>query len=165
MRLSEVDIKTIQENVFSLIGDQWMLVTAGDEKTCNTMTASWGGLGVLWNKNVATIYVRPTRYTKEFLDREDRFTLSFFDEEYKKSMGVCGSRSGRDCDKLELAGLHATYYEGVPYIEEARMVIVCKKIYHDTIKPENFLEDAIDNNYPLKDYHSIYYGEIQKVFA
>lgn len=164
MRLKEVEVKTIQENPFSLIGDRWMLVTAGNKEKCNTMTASWGGLGVLWNKNIATIYIRPTRYTKEFLDKENTFTLSFFNEKFKKALGICGSKSGRDFDKFKLSGLHTSYYEDTPYIEEANLVIVCKKIYSDIIKPENFLEDEIDKNYPLKDYHTLYYGEIKKVF-
>lgn len=163
MRLIEVDIKTIQDNPFSLIGDRWMLITAGNKEKCNTMTASWGGLGVLWNRNVATIYIRPTRYTNEFLTQEDTFTLSFFEEKYKKALGICGSKSGRDCNKFELSDLHVEYYEETPYLKEASMVMVCRKIYHDIIKPECFLDDSIEQNYPLKDYHIVYYGEIQGI--
>lgn len=163
MNFNEVDIKNFKTNPFTLIGDEWMLITAGTKEKCNTMTASWGGVGVIWGKNVATIYIRPTRYTKEFIDREDSFTIAFFDKEYKKALGICGSKSGRDCDKIKEAGLTVGFDGEVPYINEAKMVLVCKKLYHDEIKPNNFVEDWIDDNYPDKDYHTMYIGEIVKV--
>lgn len=163
MNFKEVDIQTIRTNPFTLIGDEWMLITAGTKAKCNTMTASWGGVGVIWNKNVATIYIRPTRYTKEFIDREDMFTISFFDKKYKKALGICGSKSGRDCDKINEAGLTVGYDGDTPYINEAKLILICKKIYQDEIKPENFKEISIDDNYPNKDYHTMYIGEIVKV--
>ncbi|ROR30814.1 flavin reductase like protein [Mobilisporobacter senegalensis] len=163
MNFKEVDIQTIRTNPFTLIGDEWMLITAGTKAKCNTMTASWGGVGVIWNKNVATIYIRPTRYTKEFIDREDMFTISFFDKKYKKALGICGSKSGRDCDKINEAGLTVGYDGDTPYINEAKLILICKKIYQDEIKPENFKEIWIDDNYPNKDYHTMYIGEIVKV--
>ena len=86
----KIDPKQIEQNVFSMIGEQWMLVTAGTKENCNTMTASWGGLGVLWNKPVATAYIRPQRYTKQFLDEHEYFTLSFFGEEFRKELTLCG---------------------------------------------------------------------------
>ena len=97
--MRKIDPKELTQNVFSAIGDQWMLITAGTPEHCNTMTASWGGLGVIWNIPSATCYIRPQRYTKEFVDREDYFTLSFFGEEHRKSLQLCGSRSGREVDK------------------------------------------------------------------
>ena len=90
----KVDPKTLSENVFSLIGDKWMLITAGSRERCNTMTASWGGLGAIWGAPAATCYIRHQRYTKEFVDREEYFTLSFFGEEYRKALSLCGSKSG-----------------------------------------------------------------------
>ena len=96
----KIDPKQLEQNVFSMIGDQWMLVTAGTAETCNTMTASWGGLGILWNKPVATAYIRPQRYTKQFMDENEYFTLSFFGEEYRQQLALCGSKSGRDVDKV-----------------------------------------------------------------
>ena len=99
-----IDPKELNQNVFSMIGEQWMLVTAGTAERCNTMTASWGGLGVLWGKPVATVYIRPQRYTLEFVEREDCFTLSFFGEEYRKALALCGSKSGRDVDKVKECG-------------------------------------------------------------
>lgn len=163
MNFNEVDINSFKTNPFTLIGDEWMLITAGTKEKCNTMTASWGGVGVIWGKNVATIYIRPTRYTKEFIHREDSFTIAFFDKQYKKALGICGSKSGRDCDKIKEAGLTVGFDGEVPYINEAKMVLVCKKLYHDEIKPNNFVENWIDENYPNKDYHTMYIGEIVKV--
>ena len=100
----KIDPKTLKENVFSLIGDQWMLITAGTPEHCNTMTASWGSLGVLWGKNVATIYIRPQRYTYEFVERSDFFTLAFFGREYHKALALCGAKSGREVDKAKACG-------------------------------------------------------------
>ena len=105
MAFKEVDIKSLNFNPFTKIGSEWMLITAGDESGCNTMTASWGGLGVLWGKNVATCYIRPQRYTKKFVDANDTFTLSFYGPEYKQALSICGSKSGRDCDKVKEADL------------------------------------------------------------
>lgn len=163
MSFKEVGIDLIKMNPFTLIGDEWMLITAGDKEKCNTMTASWGGVGVIWNKNVVTIYVRPSRYTKEFIDKENMFTVSFFDQQYKKALGICGSKSGRDCNKIEEAGLTVGYDENVPYLNEAKLVLVCKKLYHDVIKPDNFKEKWINDSYPNEDYHIMYIGEIIKV--
>ena len=96
MMFHEIAPKTLTENVFSLIGDRWMLITAGTPDHCNTMTASWGGLGVLWRKPMATIYVRPQRYTFGFIEQSDEFTLSFFGPQWKKALSYCGAVSGRD---------------------------------------------------------------------
>ena len=159
--------KEIVGNPFAMIGDQWMLITAGNGENCNTMTASWGGLGVLWNAPVATCYVRPQRYTKEFLDREEYFTLTFFGEEYRKALSLCGTKSGRDMDKVKECGFTVkTAACGAPYFEEAETVFVCRKLYSDFIKPEKFCDDTLDGKiYGLKDYHKFYVGEIVKVLV
>lgn len=99
MSFKEVKMEELNFNPFTKIGTEWMLITAGDEKKFNTMTASWGGVGIMWNKNVVTTYIRPQRYTKEFVDANEYFTVSFYDKEYKKALNICGTRSGRDCDK------------------------------------------------------------------
>lgn len=159
-----IDPKTIEKNVFSAIGKDWMLITAGDRQSCNTMTASWGGLGVLWGKDVATIYVRPQRYTYEFLEREDYFTLSFLPEEYRQALSFCGSKSGREVDKISHCGLTPAYGEGdAPYFEEAELVLVCRKLYFQDIDPARFLVPEIEGNYPKKDYHRMYIGEVKEV--
>ena len=160
----KIDPKALDQNVFSLIGDQWMLITAGTEDKCNTMTASWGGLGVLWGKPVATVYIRPQRYTLEFVEREDTFTLCFFGEAYRKALTLCGSKSGRDVDKVKECGFTVATAEGAPYFEEADLVLVCKKAYWQDMDPSHFLDGEIDGKwYPQKDYHRIFIGEILEV--
>lgn len=160
----KMDPKALDQNVFSLIGDQWMLITAGTEEKCNTMTASWGGLGVLWGKPVAIVYIRPQRYTLEFVEREDTFTLCFFGEGYRKALALCGSKSGRDVDKVKECGFTVATAEGAPYFEEADLVLVCKKAYWQDMDPTHFLDGEIDGKwYPEKDYHRIFIGEILEV--
>ena len=160
----KIDPKALDQNVFSLIGDQWMLITAGKQDQCNTMTASWGGLGVLWGKPVATVYIRPQRYTLEFVEREDTFTLCFFGEQYRKALALCGSQSGRDVDKVKECGFTVATAEGAPYFEEADLVLVCKKAYWQDMDPTHFLDGEIDSKwYPEKDYHRIFIGEIVEV--
>lgn len=161
----KIDPKTLEQNVFSMIGDQWMLITAGTCERCNTMTASWGGLGVLWNKPVATCYIRPQRYTREFVDREACFTLAFFGAEYRKTLSLCGSQSGRDIDKVKECGFTALAADcGAPYFGEAELVLVCKKLYTGDILPQGFMDSALcEKNYPNKDYHKMYIGEIVEV--
>ena len=159
-----IDPKSLDQNVFSLIGDQWMLLTAGTGEKCNTMTASWGGLGVLWGKPVATVYIRPQRYTLEFVEREEKFTLAFFGEAYRKALALCGSKSGRDIDKVKECGFTVETADGAPYFAEADLVLVCKKAYWQDMDPTHFLDGEIDGKwYPQKDYHRIFIGEILEV--
>ena len=151
----------LPDNVFSLIDKTWMLVTAGTAEKCNTMTASWGGLGILWSKPVATCYIRPQRYTKEFLDREEYFTLSFFSEEYRKQLMLCGSKSGRDVDKVKECGFTVeTAACGAPYFAEARLVLVCRKRFTQPMDPANIPEDVKASQYQANDFHTMYIGEI-----
>ena len=162
MEFKEINIKDIKLNPFSLIGDEWMLITSGDNQKFNTMTASWGGMGVLWNKNVTFAFVRPQRSTFEFLEKNDYYTLSFFSEKYKKELGYCGRVSGRDVDKVAECKFSACLDEKAPYFKEAKFVIVCKKLYEQFITPESFLDKDLLKNYPNKDYHNMYVGEIVK---
>ena len=163
MEFSEVDIKKIEKfNPFEKIGKKWMLITAGDEKECNMMTASWGMMGVLWNKNVASIFVRPQRYTFRFLEENEYYTISFFGEEYRKELLFLGQNSGKDINKLKSTSLNPIYNQNAPYFEEASCVLVCKKIYNQFIKPECFLDFDINKNYEEQDYHKIFIGEIEK---
>lgn len=159
--LKPVDVHEISENVFSLIGKQWMLITAGTAEHCNTMTASWGGLGVLWGAPAATCYIRPQRYTKEFVDREEYFTLSFFGEEWRKALSLCGSKSGREVDKVKECGFTVkTAQCGAPYFEEASLVLVCRKRFAQEMDPNLMPDDVKKKWYPEKDYHTMYIGEI-----
>ena len=161
----KIDAKAMDGNVFSRIGDQWMLITAGTADKCNTMTASWGGLGVLWGKPVATVYIRPQRYTLEFVEREELFTLAFFGPEQRQALALCGSKSGRDVDKVKECGFTVALSEaGAPYFEQAELVLVCKKAYWQDMDPTHFLDGEIDGKwYPEKDYHRIFIGEIVEV--
>lgn len=152
----------LKESVFSLIGDRWMLVAATDKSgRTNAMTASWGGMGVLWGKKVAFVFIRPQRYTKRFVDEAAKFTLSFFDDSYKKMLGYMGKVSGKDEDKIAKSGLTVTDRNGAPVFKEASLTLVCKKMYRDTLKEENFIDKSIiEKWYPQKDYHDVYVAEI-----
>ena len=163
--MKEIDIRQISESAVKLINDDWALLSAGNENGWNTMTVSWGGIGELWNKDVVFVFVRPQRYTKEFLDNEGKFTLSFFGGRMKKEMGICGSKSGRDCNKAELAGIKPIFEDGTVFIDGAEYALVCQTLYTDYIDPDGFLDKSLDEaNYVQKDYHKIYVAEIKKVF-
>jgi flavin reductase (DIM6/NTAB) family NADH-FMN oxidoreductase RutF len=155
------DPETITDNPFKLIGSDWMLITAGSRESFNTMTASWGGMGVIWNKKVCFCVVRPTRHTRLFTDISSYFTLSFFEERYREVLNYCGTHSGKDVDKIKETRLTPLFGDNTIYFAEARLVFECKKLYYQDINPANFLDPTIDNrNYPLKDYHRLYVGEI-----
>lgn len=156
-------IKDVKENLVRLISDDWALVSAGDKNKWNTMTISWGAVGELWGKDVVFAFIRPQRYTKEFMDREDYFTVSFFDENYKDALRICGSKSGRDCDKIDLAGLTPEFDGEAVYPAEARLVIKCRKIAVQKMDNAGFIDGSIEANYRSGDYHFVYVGEIEKV--
>lgn len=131
----------LPDNVMQLIGKEWMLITAGNNASFNTMTASWGSLGYIWNRPAAFIFVRDTRYTHEFLQEEAGFTLSFFEEKYRKALGICGSKSGRDTDKVAEASLTPLETpSGLMSFGEARMIIECEKMFVQEINLDNFVE-------------------------
>lgn len=164
--LTNFDINSLSFNPFKVIGKQWMLITAGDQEKCNTMTASWGSLGVLWNKNISTIYVRPQRYTVEFLDKCDYYSLCLFGDAQRPALNYCGSHSGRDVDKIKETGLTVLYDEKAPYFAEATDVLICRKLYCQKIDPNCFIDQSIhEANYPNPDYHKVYTGEIVKVLT
>lgn len=164
MSFRERKAEDLNVNPFLKIGKDWMLVTAGTEEKWNTMTASWGAMGVFWGKNAVTVYIRPQRYTKEFIDQEETFSLAFFKEDYRKALSLCGSVSGRDVDKMKETGLTPCFVEGTPAFEEADLVIVCRKMFHQDMKPGIFDQPENDEKwYPQKDYHVMYIAEIVKV--
>jgi flavin reductase (DIM6/NTAB) family NADH-FMN oxidoreductase RutF len=157
----------IKDNVFKAIGDDWMLITAGDKESYNTMTASWGTLGILWNLPVAICFIRPHRYTYIFTEKSSHYTLSFFREEYRDALKFCGSKSGRDYDKAAKTGLIPFSTElGNISFEQSRLILECKKIYADDLKTNNFIiRELINKNYPKKDFHRFYIGEVVNVFT
>ena len=175
----EKDILAFSGSPFDRIGKGWMLITAGnvdgggpngsgkDPGNWNTMTASWGGLGVLWHKNVAFIFIRPSRHTFGFANSAKVFTISFFDENCRSALELCGKKSGRDIDKAAAAGLTPVFFhdanEAVSFVsfKEARDVLFCKKLYAQDLDPALFLDrEAIEKSYNGSDYHRIYVGEI-----
>ena len=155
------------ENAVKLIGKDWMLITVKDEEKnkVNAMTASWGALGVLWNKSVAICFVRPQRHTYGLVEQSERFSLAFLGEERRDALKLCGTKSGRDCDKLAEAGLSTAEIDGVPVIREARLLLVCRKLYADDLREECFVDRGLLANYAAKDYHRAYVCEIEQVYT
>lgn len=160
----ELTAKEITDNPFRLIGDDWALVTSGTEERFNTMTVSWGGVGIMWGKPVAFTFIRPQRYTFEFMENNEYFTMSFFDESQRDALKFCGSKSGRDCDKVKETGLTPAFTdEGVPYFEEARLVLVCKKMYSQFLNEDSITDRESVAKWYNDDYHKMYISEIVKV--
>ena len=160
----EIQPENFDQSPFKLIGKDWMLVTAEYSEKVNTMTASWGGFGVMWFKNVAYIVIRPQRYTKEFIDNSDNFSLTFFDESFKKYLNYLGTVSGRDEDKIKKLNLTVSYIDKTPDFEEANMVILCKKLYAQEFNPECFIDKKLNEKcYPNKDHHTLYIAEVTKI--
>ena len=153
------------ENVFRLIGKDWALITAKGEGATNAMTASWGGMGVLWNKPVAFCFIRPQRYTHTLTEQGERFSLSFFSEQYRSALRLCGTKSGRDIDKFAATGLTPVLLEDTPCIKEARIVLLCRKLYADALKADHFVDPALLQNYKDGDFHTVYVAEIEKILV
>lgn len=161
-----IDFKELKQNVFQLIGDDWFLITAGKPENFNTMTASWGTMGIFWHKPIAICFIRPTRHTYNFSEEEEFFTMSFLKDGNKDILNYCGSKSGRDFDKIKETGLKPVELKnGTVGFDQAKLILECKKIYFDDLKPVFFLpEDADEKFYPNKDYHRMYFGEILNVY-
>ncbi|MDR3644732.1 MAG: flavin reductase, partial [Clostridia bacterium] len=140
-------------------------ITAGDKAGFNTMTASWGGMGVLWGRDVAFCFIRPQRYTYQFVQKQPRFTLSFYGDGQREALNLCGTRSGRDLDKAKAAGLTPVFEGGAVWFDEAKLVLVCQKLYDQDIDPSNFLDAGIAQHYAQKDYHRMYIGGIERVLV
>ncbi len=162
----EIDITALNDNFFTKIGKEWSLVTAGTPDKFNTMTASWGGTGVLWAKNVVFTFIRDSRYTMEFLDNNDYYTLSFFGGKMMKEMTFCGRNSGRDVDKIKETGLTPVFDENAPYFEQAELVFVCKKLYKQKMIAESFIDQSlVEKCYSDNDWHEMFVGEIVKAIV
>ena len=166
--MKEATIEVLgREDVINLIDKQWMLVTAGDEQSFNTMTASWGALGCLWNRPVAIIFIRPERYTHDFIETGSRISLSFFSEEYRDALRLCGSRSGRDCDKVAEAGLTAHALEdGTMVFDQARLTLDCRQLFRTEMKEADFIDPSLMKWYGEKGgFHTVYVLDIEKVYV
>ncbi len=168
--MKKMDIKTLaEEDAFELIGKEWMLVTAGNGEKFNTMTASWGGIGWLWNRPVAFVFIRPERYTHGFIEREERLTLSFYAEEHRGILQFCGTKSGRDVDKVGATGLSPVVLEsGAITFAQARLTLDSRKLFKASMKETDFIDKSILSkwygNKPGGSLHDVYVVEIENVF-
>ena len=171
MEFNTIDPEHLKVEPFKLILKDSMLITAGPPDDYNTMTAGWGGLGALWSKHVVFCVIRPQRYTYQFMEKNEVFTCSFFDEKYRAALEFCGTHSGRDTgdkgNKAVLAGFTPMpgILPGTTTFEEAKLVLECRKIYFQDIDPKNFLDKSIHDWYPNKDYHRLYIGEVVNVLV
>lgn len=154
-------------NVFSALLEDWMAVCAKDGEETNAMTASWGGFGILWNKPVAYVFIRPQRYTKKLVDASERLTLNFFSGKEKEALGYLGKVTAAEVpDKMAQCGLKQVLMDDVFYFEEADIVVVAKKLYQQTMMPDCFLDhELIAKNYPNEDFHDVYVCEVEQVLV
>ena len=168
MSFRKIGIEDFNENAFKLLSKDWLLVTAKANGDTNTMTIGWGGFGVMWGKNVAFIVIRPERYTYGLVEKADKFSLTAFDESFRKELTYCGRNSGRDGDKITACNFTLNDNDGVPYFEEARLVINCKKLYADMLKADCFLDngEAMEKHYTTHGgLHKLYIAEIESIFV
>lgn len=160
----EISAKEIDGNLIKAIADEWMLISAGNEQGYNMMTASWGFAGEVWGNDSVMALIRPQRYTMDYVNQNEYFTLSFYG--YRKDIhSVCGSKSGRDVDKTALTGLTPVFIDNTVYFDEARLVIICKKQYVDIMKKECFIDKAPLDCYKENDFHYMIIGKIEKVLV
>lgn len=159
--MKKINVENLHSDAFTMIGKEWMLVTAKKDDQINTMTASWGGLGILWNKKVAFVFIRPQRYTKEFVDANDILTLSFYDEQYRSALTHLGRVSGKDEDKIKTVNFTPVIEGESAYFKEANTVLVCKKLFAQYLDEQSFIDQSLVNTcYPQKDFHMMYVCEI-----
>lgn len=151
---------TKTENIYGVFDGSWALLTAGTPENFNTMTISWGGMGTLWNKKVATVYVRPNRYTYEYMENNEYFTISFYPEKYRKDLGILGSKSGRDGDKVALTGLKAKTVEKGVTFDQAKLTLICKKLYWQDMELEKIPEESVKAFFGGDPVHRMYIGEV-----
>lgn len=163
----EIGVENWKENPFQIYTDNWALVTAAKKDgTVNSMTVSWGSAGTIWGVPAATVYIRDSRFTKEFIDEAETFSVSFPDpEKYRAAMSYMGKVSGRDADKLKEAKLSVEFAEGVPYICEADKVLICRKMCSQPIEFINMLPEVKEKWYPTDDRHMMYIGEVKKILV
>ena len=165
--IAKTEDMTVKLNVsaFEAFNNDWALVTAGTREHYNTMTISWGGLGTLWGKPVATVYVKPVRYTHEFLESNDYFTVSFYPEAYKKALGLLGTKSGRDGDKVAEAGLTPVFLDGAVTFKQAKVTLVCKKIYRQDMDTAAMPPEVVDSFYTQEAPHTMYIAQVLQIIG
>ena len=162
MTWETIDIRQWKQSAVQAIAEDWALVTAGTAAGYNTMTVSWGGLGEIWGKDAAFIFIRPQRHTMAFLEANERFTLCFFGGEARQALAYCGSHSGRDVDKAAQTGLTPVFEDDVTYFAQARVVLRCRKMAGYDLTPQGFLDGGIEDNYHGSGYHRMFIAEIEQ---
>ncbi len=152
-------------NPFTIVGKEWLLITAKKDGVVNTMTASWGGFGHLWNKDVVNIFVRQSRFTKEFIDNADGFSISVLNKDkYLEQLRYLGTVSGRTEDKIKKSKLTINYVDDIPYFFEANTVVICKKLFAQTLDSNNIIDNLVTEKfYNDGDNHELYFGEVTKI--
>ena len=161
---TEISYHDFSINAIDKIKNEWFLITAGNQENFNTMTASWGGVGNLWNESVAFVFVRPQRYTYKFTEENDTMTLSFYPKEYRKALSLLGTKSGRDTNKIKESGLTPMKFNDTMAFKEAEYVIVAKKLYIHDFKEENMIDQSVLEHYPEKDFHRMYIVKIEHIY-
>ena len=162
----KISAEELNENFFKLIGKDWALITTQKpDGGYNTMTASWGGAGILWNKPVVFVFIRPQRYTYELIEGQETFSLSFLEDSFREKLGYCGKVSGRNDDKIEKCGFSVVPSENGAFIGEAKVAITCRKLYFGDILESGFMDRTLLSNYVAKDYHRMYIGEIKEIYT
>lgn len=157
-------IKEFNTNIFKDFSESWALVAAGNIDSYNAMTISWGGMGTLWSKSVCTVYVRPTRYTYKFMEENEYFTVSFYDEKYKEDLNIMGTKSGRDIDKVSLTKLTVKKLDNSITFNEAKRTLLCKKIYYQDMDISKFPSDVVKTFYNKDSVHRLYIGEVIGIY-
>jgi flavin reductase (DIM6/NTAB) family NADH-FMN oxidoreductase RutF len=169
MNLKPIAVKDFAPRIFHLFDDQWLLLACGDfgKKHFNAMTISWGSMGIMWNRPFVQVVVRPTRYTLEFMNQYDSFTVSAFGESHRNALNLLGSRSGRDGDKIAASELTpvASQKVAAPSFAEAELVLECRKLFWQDIDHSHFVDAGIEKHYPKKDYHRMFFGEVVEIFG
>ena len=163
MSFKEIPLNELNVNPITLFSEGWALLTAGDKSDFNAMTVSWGAMGEIWGKHSMFVFVRPQRYTHDYCEKGDLFTVSCFNGTCKKELGFFGSKSGRDYDKFKETGLTAETDGDFVYCADAEIIFLCKKTAKTGLNPDNFYSQDINDCYQNKDYHDIYVGEIVKI--
>lgn len=156
-------MEKFETSAFEVFGKDWALLTAGSVDSYNTMTISWGGMGTLWAKPVVTVYVKPIRYTYEFMEKSEYFTVSFYDEQYRKDLNILGTESGRDGDKVAKTALEPVNADGSVTFKQAKHTLLCKKLYRQQLDLEQFPEGIADRFYVNEPAHVMYIGEVVKI--
>ena len=164
MTFNEIDPKSITENPFDVFGKKWPLVAAGTQEKYNMMTIGWGTLGILWGQPVAVVFIRPSRYTYEFMEKQDTFSVNVLSEQYKDVLNLCGSKSGREIDKMNLEKLTVESHKGTPFFQQSDLVLICKKWYTQDFQPDTIPPEVIPQYYANGDFHRVYYGKIEMCF-